>query len=142
MALSKQEREQLVELLIRGLSSGALSFHEVTPIIRELTDGVPSDDAVLADLHDQLKDQPSEPHRKLLQVVQEKQLQACMLGRGDLLAGNTELGDAELKHLPSHIPLEWRDEVEMFTLKGMRPLEIEYFTDESQARSWLGMADA
>ena len=39
-------------------------------------------------------------------------------------------------------PQQWRDEVEMFTLKGMRPLEIEYFTDESQARSWLGVTDA
>jgi len=37
---------------------------------------------------------------------------------------------------------QWRDEVEMFTLKGMRPLEIEYFTGESQARSWLGAAGA
>jgi hypothetical protein len=36
-------------------------------------------------------------------------------------------------------PMEWRDQVEMFTLKGMRPLEIEYFTDEGDARAWLGV---
>ena len=35
-------------------------------------------------------------------------------------------------------PIEWRDQVEMFTLKGLRPLEIEYFTDEDAARAWLG----
>jgi len=32
---------------------------------------------------------------------------------------------------------QWRDQVEMFTLKGMRPVEIEYFTDEVAARAWL-----
>jgi hypothetical protein len=36
-------------------------------------------------------------------------------------------------------PIEWRDQVEMFTLKGMRPLEIEYFTSEDEARAWLGV---
>jgi hypothetical protein len=36
-------------------------------------------------------------------------------------------------------PKEWRDQVEMFMLKGMRPVEIEYFSDEEQARSWLGV---
>ena len=50
--------------------------------------------------------------------------------------------DQSVKRMALVGPLEWRDEVEMFTLKGMRPLEIEYFTDESQARSWLGAADA
>lgn len=36
-------------------------------------------------------------------------------------------------------PGEWRDQVEMFTLKGLRPLEIEYFTAEDEARAWLGV---
>ena len=36
-------------------------------------------------------------------------------------------------------PIAWRDQAEMFTLKGMRPLEIEYFTEEAAARSWLGV---
>ena len=35
--------------------------------------------------------------------------------------------------------IEWRDQVEMFTLKGMRPLEIEYFSSEDEARAWLGV---
>ena len=36
-------------------------------------------------------------------------------------------------------PIEWQDQVEMFTLKGMRPLEIEYFSSEDEARAWLGV---
>ena len=36
-------------------------------------------------------------------------------------------------------PVEWRDQVEMFTLKGMRPLEIEYFSSEDEARAWLSV---
>jgi hypothetical protein len=36
-------------------------------------------------------------------------------------------------------PMAWRDQVEMFTLKGLRPLEIEYFDEEAAARAWLGV---
>jgi hypothetical protein len=36
--------------------------------------------------------------------------------------------------------IQWRDQVEMFTLKGMRPVEIEFFTAEDDARAWLGMS--
>ena len=36
-------------------------------------------------------------------------------------------------------PIEWQDQVEMFTLKGMRPLEIEYFASDAEARIWLGV---
>ena len=32
---------------------------------------------------------------------------------------------------------EWRDLVEVFTLKGLRPVPIEYFNDEGEARRWL-----
>ena len=35
---------------------------------------------------------------------------------------------------------QWRDQVLMFSLAGMRPVEIEYFTAESAARDWLGVA--
>jgi hypothetical protein len=54
---------------------------------------------------------------------------------------STTMADATDEHVSRMAlvgPLEWRDQVEMFTLKGMRPLEIEYFTDESLARDWLG----
>jgi hypothetical protein len=34
---------------------------------------------------------------------------------------------------------QWRDQVLMFSLAGMRPVEIEYFVDESTARDWLGV---
>jgi hypothetical protein len=33
---------------------------------------------------------------------------------------------------------QWRDQVLMFSLAGMRPVEIEYFTAEDAARDWLG----
>ena len=32
---------------------------------------------------------------------------------------------------------EWRDEVSMFTLIGLRPVDISYFTSELEARKWL-----
>ena len=34
---------------------------------------------------------------------------------------------------------KWRDKIYMFTLKGLRPVPIEYFTPDaqSQARTWL-----
>ena len=32
---------------------------------------------------------------------------------------------------------QWRDQVLMFALAGLRPVEIEYFNDESAARGWL-----
>jgi len=34
---------------------------------------------------------------------------------------------------------KWRDMVELFTLKGMRPIPIEYFPDDKEqaARDWL-----
>ena len=34
---------------------------------------------------------------------------------------------------------KWRDMVEVFTLKGLRPIPIEYFSEdkEQQAREWL-----
>lgn len=34
-------------------------------------------------------------------------------------------------------PPEWRDELEMFALKGLSPVEIDYFYTEADARSWL-----
>ena len=35
----------------------------------------------------------------------------------------------------------WRDKAEVFTLKGLRPVPIEYFVeDESAARQWLNTA--
>ena len=37
-------------------------------------------------------------------------------------------------------PPEWRDQIEMFTLKGLRPIEIEYFNSEEEARDWLGVS--
>ena len=35
---------------------------------------------------------------------------------------------------------QWRDKVLMFSLAGLRPVEIEYFTDEAAARDWLNSA--
>jgi hypothetical protein len=35
---------------------------------------------------------------------------------------------------------EWRDKVLMFSLAGLRPVEIEFFTAEAAARDWLGAA--
>jgi len=32
---------------------------------------------------------------------------------------------------------KWRDMVTVFTLQGLRPVPIEYFTDENVARQWL-----
>jgi hypothetical protein len=32
---------------------------------------------------------------------------------------------------------EWRDEVSLFTLIGLRPVDISYFTTEVEARKWL-----
>ena len=34
---------------------------------------------------------------------------------------------------------QWRDMIDMFTLKGLRPVAIEYFTDDQkeEARQWL-----
>ncbi len=37
-------------------------------------------------------------------------------------------------------PPQWRDQIEMFTLKGLRPIEIEYFNSEEEARDWLGVS--
>lgn len=57
--------------------------------------------------------------------------------------GNTRLideTDENVDRMALVGPPKWRDQVEMFTLKGMRPIEIEYFSDESQARAWLGAA--
>ncbi|MGI9291243.1 MAG: STAS/SEC14 domain-containing protein [Gammaproteobacteria bacterium] len=35
---------------------------------------------------------------------------------------------------------QWRDKALMFSLAGLRPVEIEYFTDETAAREWLAAA--
>ena len=54
--------------------------------------------------------------------------------------GNTTLVEKTDKNVDRMAlvgPIEWRDQVEMFTLKGMRPVEIEYFTTETEARDWL-----
>ena len=54
--------------------------------------------------------------------------------------GNTLLADRADEHVTRMAvagPAEWRDRVEMFVLKGMRPVEIEYFYTEKDARDWL-----
>lgn len=37
---------------------------------------------------------------------------------------------------------QWRDQALMFALAGLRPIEVEYFTAEAQARQWLAQAPA
>lgn len=32
---------------------------------------------------------------------------------------------------------KWRDDIELFTLAGLRAVDIRYFTSESEARDWL-----
>ena len=32
---------------------------------------------------------------------------------------------------------QWRDKVLMFSLAGLRPVEIEFFNDEAAAREWV-----
>lgn len=77
---------------------------------------------------------------KVLVVLQDFEGWKKEEGWGD--ASLIDETDQHVKRMALVGPLRWRDEVEMFTLKGMRPLDIEYFTDESQARSWLGAAGA
>ena len=36
---------------------------------------------------------------------------------------------------------QWQDLVYAFTLKGLRPMPIEYFNEESRARAWLEEGD-
>ncbi len=53
---------------------------------------------------------------------------------------NTSLADKTNKIIDRMAivgPEKWRDQVEMFTLKGLRPVQIEYFTEERAARDWL-----
>ena len=32
---------------------------------------------------------------------------------------------------------KWRDQAAMFTMQGLRPFPIEFFTSETEARQWL-----
>jgi hypothetical protein len=59
---------------------------------------------------------------------------------------NEGWGDASTEHIDPYIKKfaivgdeKWRDLVEVFTLKGLRPVPIEYFAteDEASAREWL-----
>jgi len=56
--------------------------------------------------------------------------------------GNTALieeTDQNVDRMAIVGPPQWRDQVEMFTLKGLRPVDIEYFSTETDARAWLGV---
>lgn len=50
-----------------------------------------------------------------------------------------EGNDALLKKVAVVGELRWKDQMEMFMLKGLRPVDIEYFgpDDEDLARLWL-----
>lgn len=52
----------------------------------------------------------------------------------------TDDNDAGIKKMAFVGEERWRDLIYAFTLKGMRPVEIEYFATEEEARSWLGEA--
>lgn len=48
-----------------------------------------------------------------------------------------ERNDPFIKKLAIVGDEKWRDMAYTFTLKGLRPVPIEFFTDESAARQWL-----
>jgi hypothetical protein len=53
---------------------------------------------------------------------------------------DTSFADANDQHLSRFALVgeeQWRDQTLMFTLAGMRPVEIQYFTAEAEARAWL-----
>ena len=56
--------------------------------------------------------------------------------------GWVEANDRRLQRLAFLGEERWRDSVEMFALKGLRPVEIEYFGpgQEEEARHWLERA--
>ena len=58
-------------------------------------------------------------------------------GWGDL--GFVDENDERLDRIAAVGEEHWRDEVELFMLKGLRPVEIRYFgpDEESLARAWL-----
>mgnify|MGYP001549881505 CR=1 FL=1 len=53
-----------------------------------------------------------------------------------------EANDRRLQRMAFVGEERWRDSVEVFALKGLRPVEIEYFGpgQESEARRWLDRA--
>jgi hypothetical protein len=55
----------------------------------------------------------------------------------------TEQADPHMNKLAIVGDEKWRDLAEVFTLKGLRPVPIEYFTPdkEQQARGWLSSAN-
>lgn len=58
-------------------------------------------------------------------------------GRGWEDASFAEENDQYLSKFAIVGEEEWRDKVLMFTLAGLRPVDIRYFNDESAARAWL-----
>ena len=52
-------------------------------------------------------------------------------------ASFTEENDQYLKKFAIVGDEKWQDKTLMFALAGLRPVPIEFFTDEAAARAWL-----
>ena len=78
-------------------------------------------------------------HGKLSLLVVLDDFNGWEAGNG--WADTTDLTDRIDPHLKKMAVVgeeKWRDKIEVFTLKGLRPVPIEYFVnDEAAARQWL-----
>jgi hypothetical protein len=58
-------------------------------------------------------------------------------GKGWEDTGFTDANDEYLARFAIVGDEKWRDEVLMFSLAGLRPVEIQYFLSDEEARGWL-----
>ena len=58
-------------------------------------------------------------------------------GKGWEDTGFTDANDEYLSRFAIVGDEKWRDEVLMFSLAGLRPVEIQYFLSDEEARAWL-----
>lgn len=117
----KQESDRLVRCRV----SGTLTFEEW----ERLNAG------------DRLRpaEEPVDPERKLRVLIVLDGFEGWAQNEGWEDISWVEVNDRRLQRLAFVGEERWREPMEVFALKGLRPVEIEYFKPEQEdaARAWL-----